>query len=278
MQPASNRAYRKLTIECGMLLIPTEVYAGMTDEAGISRKMFTGEEFDHEVGYLLVDKVTDEKVSRSDTVKKVSTEYGYVFVEPHEEEALLNVKPNSLTVKEFLPLSQRDAYVGKKLYFLEPGKDSRKVGGKTVKSANAKAQTLLGLLLESMRQENVFALVEWTDRGAPKPAVLTADGELWTVYFDEELREQRPLDVPDDLPEAHLEQMKSLVAAMSGTEAPVLTDEYSSKIQAFADEKAAAGDFTKPVEVPVAELAADTADFLADLTASVEAARAKKAS
>lgn len=277
MQPASSRAYEKVTIQCGLLNVPAEVYSGMASKSGISRKMFTGENADHEVGYSLVDKVTGDVVERSNTVKKVDTEYGFVFVEDSEIEQLFNIFPKTVTIKSFHPLSEWEGreLLGETLYFVEPVRTSRKVSGKTVKSVDPSSHMALSLLLKAMQDEGKFALVEWVSRGTPKPAVLLPDGQLWSVYYDEELREQRPVDIADNLPATAVEQARALVQAMTSDEIPVLSDEYSAKIQAFADDKAASGDFTKPVEAEVSA-PAQVFDLEAMLKASVDAA--KKAS
>lgn len=274
MKPPSTRTYEHTTIQCGLLNVPCDVYSGMDSKERITRKMFTGPDADHEVGYLLVDKVEQKEISRADVVKKVATEHGFVYVEDGEIERLFTVFPKTITVKSFHVLGDAGAVVKDKLYYLEPGKVSRKVGKKTVKSVDPTSQMALGLLLKAMQEEQVFALAEWTSRGTPKPVVLTPDGRLWTVHYDDDLREQRPVEIPD-LPEEVVGQARTLVQAMKADTVPELTDTYSELIQSFADEKAAAGDFTKPAEVP-SEGPVAAVDFLAQLTASV--AQAKKAS
>lgn len=281
MQPASSRAYEKVTIQCGLLNVPVEIYSGLAD-FGIKRMMFhatTGQE----IGQQLVLKVdginTETIVKRDQTVRKVQTPAGFVYVEDGEIESLCNLVPKTVVVQGFYPMSQweRHNVAGEKLYFVEPTRTSRKVAGKTVKAADPSSQMGLGLLLTAMKDEGVFALVEWVSRGKPKPAVLLPDGQLWTIYYDEQLREQRPVEIPEDLPATAVGQARALVTAMTESEVPLLSDEYTLKIQAFADEKAAAGDFSQPDEVAAAAPTAAVFDLEAMLQASIDAAN-KKAS
>ena len=275
MKPPSTRTYEKITIQCGLLNVPCDVYTGMDDNGGISRKMFAGDNADHEVGYTLIDKVEQKEISRAEVVKKVSTEYGYGGVEDAEIEQLFSIFPKTVAIMSFHAMSEwaNDVLAPDKLYYLEPGRISRKVGGKTVKSTDPTSQMALGLLLSAMQEEHVFALVEWTSRGTPKPAVLLPDARMWTVRFDNDLRQQRPVEIPE-LPQAAVGQARALIQAMQVEGLPELVDEYTAKIQAFADQKAAAGDFTKPVEVPSDKPVA-VLDFLAALNASVEQAQRK---
>ena len=263
----SSRSYEKVTISCGLLNVPVEVFSGMTSGSGVKRKMFT--DGDHEVGYATIDKVTGQEVSRADVVKKVETPDGFVEVTEDEIEGLIQATPKTITVKSFHPVSEwsDDTLVGDKLYYVEPTRTSRKVGGKTVKTEDASSVMVLGLLLKAMQEEGTFALVEWVSRGVPKPAVLLPDGSLWTVHPADTLRQQRPVDT-STVPEAALSQARALIQSM-GDEIPVLTDEYTAKVQDFANAKAKGGAVT-PVAPPQAP-STDMEDLLAKLNASVEA-------
>lgn len=253
--------------------IPVSLYGGTVSDHGVKRTRYVHtEDGDHEVGNQNYDKVTGDVVAYSDIVMKVQTDYGPVYVEPDEIEALFSVQPDTVVVKTFQPLHifHQGHYVPKSLMFVEPTKTGK--GAK--KAPDANSVKILNSLFEAMRDKGACAIVEVTTRGVPKPAVLLPDGTLWLVYHTEELREQR--EIPEYEPtENDLAMMAMAIDAKWTTEILDLNDERSALIQGFADEKAAAGDFDKPETVakPAASTPAAN-DLMAMLAASVEAAKA----
>lgn len=305
-QPASTRAYEHASLSFGMIDIPLSIYNGVVSDHGIKRGMFTtapvmevvdGEEVqkkvkvekedgsfeerpvfeDHPVGYGNIDKVTEALVPPGQgVIKKVRTEYGDVFVEDHEIERLFEILPKTIMVKEFQPqhLFYQGHYVPKSLYFVEVAKT--KIGSRKVE--NTRAQTNFGVILAAMKANNLMAVVEFTTRGVPKPAVLLPNGTLWIVYHTDELREQRPLpeiEVPSEVAKAAYDQY---IKPYYGESPLDLTDKRTALIQEFADEKAKAGEFGKAEEPEViaAPQSADGPDLMSMLAASVEAAKAQQ--
>lgn len=272
--PASTRAYEKATLTCGLLSVPISVFTATANDVGIKRNQFTAE--GHPVGNAAIDKITNEMIDRADIVKKIATEKGPVFVEDYEIEALLDVSPKSIVIKGFQPRTLLGtAYVTKSPYFIEVTPTT--VGKKKVE--NKAGQQALAVILAAMAEEDAIALVEFTTRGVPKPAVLLPDGSMWCVYFDSELREQRPM--PEvELSEQLLEQGRAFVKMLWNDEPEELTDERSARIQELADSKAAAGNFEPSDDEPaVAEDVTpdEPVDLMALLSASVEAAKKVKA-
>jgi non-homologous end joining protein Ku len=282
-KPPSSRAYEHVSFNFGMVTIPLSVFTGVVSSHGIKRGMFTtvtkddDTTEDHPVGYGNIDKNTGELVPPGQPViKKVETEYGHVYVDDHEIEQLFEIDAKTITVKEFQPrhLFHQGHYVPKSLYYVEVTKT--KVGSKKVE--NKIAQNNFALVLAAMKAHNAMAVVEFTTRGVPKPAVLLPDGTLWVLYHTDELREQRPLPeipVPVEAANAAFEQyMKPLW----GEQPLDLTDKRTELIQAFADEKAQAGDFGKSEEPAEAEVVASGGgmDLLAALSASVEQAKQQR--
>lgn len=295
--PPSARATDHVTMSgLGLLTIPISIYSGTVSDHGIHRSQFvevpvldedgkpvlvkvkeadgTEKEVplieDHPVGNKNYDKSTGEVLEPgTEVLRKIKTEQGYVFVEPHEEETLLDISPRSLVIKAFQPQSlfALGHYVPKSLYFVEatktPGKGKSKV-------PNVAAQGALGLLFEAMKRENAVALVEFTTRGVPKPGVLLPDGTLWLVHFTEELREQRPLpEVATD--PALVSQVQALIGMMWSDEPVDLEDRRSSLIQEFAEEKARQGDFARSVGSEVPDAPLTVPDLSSILAASMAA-------
>ena len=273
----SSRSAGDINISFGLITIATTLYSGTVSEHGVKRSEFVqkpeGEE-DSRAGRGVIDKATGALLEAGDViVKKVSTDYGPVYVEDHEIEHLFQLSPNTFIVKSFEPIAlfRRGEYVPKTIQFVEP----RKVGSGKKKDYDPTAKMLLATLLAAMKDEGAIAIGEVTTRGVPKPAALLPDGTLWHLWHTDALREQRPLpEVP--VSDANVKQMGQLMKQLWSDEVTDLTDERSILIQNFADEKAAAGEFGKPDEVKEQVIAAEPAevDISALLSASIEAAKA----
>jgi len=281
----SPRSSGEVNLAFGLINIPTTLYSGTVSDHGIKRKEYVpveGEE-DHPVGRGAIDKTTGELLANGTViVKKIQTEYGPVYVEDDEVEKLFQLAPNTLTIKEFEPQSNFHAghFVPKGLMFIEP----RKTGSGAKKGPDPVASKIMATLLKSMKAKGAMAVCELTTRGVPKPAVLMPDGRLWLTYHTDATREQR--EFPEHVltgQYAVLEQevaaLGNFIDAMWQDKALDFTDERTALIQGFADDKAAAGDFSKPEEgrVVSAPAAAAVPDFMAMLAASVEAAKAQQA-
>lgn len=284
----SGRALNKdITLTFGLVNIPINLYSGTVSEAGVTRHEYlpvtkevtkddgTVEKVteDHPIGRGPVDKTTGELLTldqRAQVVKKIETEYGPVWVEDSEIEALFKLEPDTLKIKTFQPqhLFYQGNYVPKTLTFIEPIQS----GSGKKKGYNAAAVKTLTTLFDAMRAEGVVAVGELTTRGVPKPVILTAEGICWQVWHTDSLREQRDLPEAETVP-AEVTMMGNFISTMKSTEILDLSDERSALIQNFADEKAEQGDFTKPVDTYAANKPAEATDLMALLAASVEAAK-----
>lgn len=309
----STRATDHVTLGFGLVQIPVSVYTGTVSDHGITRNEFvrvpvleevidpeTGKpaldpfgkvemrqvmvetEVDgktvevpafteHPAGRGSINKDTGELVPREqEIVRKIATEYGHVYVSDEEVEDLFEINPKSIVIKGFQPqaLFYRAAYEPRTLYFVEP----RKVGSGAKRGVPKGTREALAMLFKAMREEGAMAVVEFTTRGISKPGILLPDGTLRLVYHTDALREQRELEEAEINPVV-VAQGRTLLRALWSDEPMDLTDERSALIQAFADEKARAGDFTKPEEgerVDAPEEASE--DLMAMLQASVAAA------
>lgn len=272
--PAPKRQTDGLTLSLGLMLIPIATYTA-TEEGGITRATFH-KGTDNRVGIQKVDKVTGEVLSNEDCDMRIETQYGHVFVEDHDIEALFSLDPQQMKVLEFQPrhLWDQGHYVPKKLAYIGPGKT--KVGSRSAQVLPV-TERALATFLQAMESRNAMALVEITTRGKPKPALLFPDGRLWYIHHTEEVREQPPLPDVETVP-AEVAMAGGLVDAMFSTEVRDIKDERTALILAHAEEKASKGDFTRSEEPEAVEKPAPDQDaFMAMLQASIDAAKAQKA-
>lgn len=280
--PASGRSSGHVTLSFGLVNIPITLYSGTVSAHGVERHEYLPEEqadgsvVDHLIGRGLINKTTGELLTideRAQVVKKIETEYGAVFVEDQEVEALFTLDTDTFKVTGFQPqaLFATGQYTPKTKMFIEPSK----TGTGKKKGISPTTLKLFGTLLKGMREEGVVAVGELTTRGVPKPAILTPDGVLWLVWHTDATREQRELPEAD-LVDAEVQMLRTLIGTMTTTEVIDLSDTRSELIQNFADEKAAAGDFGTPgTDTYVAATPAEPqVDLLAMLAASVEQAKA----
>lgn len=299
----STRSAGNVNLTFNLVNIAVTLYTGTVSQHGLTRKEFhpvpvmeadgvtqktievtrddgTKETLpvveDHPVGRGLIDKITGDLIAdQSNVVRKILTEYGPVYVEDHEIEDLFSITPDSVVVKKFQPLFlfHQGHYVPKTLQHVQP----RVTGTGRKKGPDPVATKLLLTMLKGMREESSLAVVDITTRGIPKPGILLPDGTLWHIWHTDALREQRELPEPSaSLPvvDAEVTMFRTLIKTMWSEEPLDLSDERSALIQAFADEKAALGDFGKPKEVEVtAPAPAAAPDLMALLAASVEQAK-----
>lgn len=269
----SSRAYDRAALTYGLFSIPLAIYSAKYNDHKITTNWFSQD--DHEVGLMKYDKVTGAEIQTADVVTKVATEYGHVHVTDTEIEKLFEISPHSLDMQSVQPAALLgDTYVPKDRYFVEV--DKVKKGSKKI--VNTKGVEALAAILEALRERDAMMLVEFTTRGAPRPAVLLGDGTLWTLYWDEELREQRPM--PEvEVTATNLTQARGLIELLWTTTPAELSDERTLLIRQFAEDKAKAKDFGKPTddEVVVEPVVDEANDLMAMLTASVTAAKGSDA-
>jgi non-homologous end joining protein Ku len=241
----STRPTENVQLQFGPIVIPISAYSGIVSNHGINRSMFipTDDGDDHPVGFTYYDKETDERVDGSAIVKKINTDYGYVYVSEEEIEQLLNLQHHTLIVKHIQPLSVflQGHYVPKTLYFLEASK--RTQGRKKVR--NVAAEQAFTVLLTALRKSGAVAVCELTTRGVPKPCVLMPTGQLWICYYTDELREQRPVSTTGV--DTNLVALTQQLCEKYWEVDPVeMDDRRTALVQLYADEKGERGDFDVP--------------------------------
>lgn len=278
---ASNRS-EKVTLSLGILNVEVALFSTTVSDHGIERKMFveptnpdTGEVEEHEIGFVPFDKITGKPVERDKIVKKVATEYGFVFVEDDEIERLFTLEPRSLTVTSTHPMNHWRAgrLTSKRSWVMEA---APKQGSGKKKVPNRAGRISLRAVLDVLEADDMFAMGELVTRGKPKPVAILPSGEVHEIYYAEELREPRPaVELPaEDLAKAKAfhPAIGAMLDEVFSVEVDDPTDVRTAMIQQFADEKAKAGDFEKPeaTEVKEVEASDDTDALLAALNASLE--------
>lgn len=254
---APKRSTASATIGWGILSIPVSLYSG-TEKTGVSRKEFTAD--GHEVGRKPYDKVTGADVTQDQIVKRFQCPDGsLVDLTDDEISAVVQTTPGQMTIEGFLPstVMSDGTYVVDNVMQARPAK---RQSGKA-KVEDPAAQKAFTLLLNAMTKEKVVALVSFTLRGAQRYGIITPDGRLSTILFDEGVREDLPL--PDsDISKDELEMGRKLIGALKLDTPPVVSDEASKKIVEYAVAKAAGGDTAEVVEAAPVEQVGDLMSLL----------------
>lgn len=265
--PAPTRSCGSLNIAFGLANVPVKVYSS-TEDSKITRNRFVkdAEGVYHEVGNKNYNKATGEDVAFPDIVLRYTTDDGTkVELSDDEIAAAVGAENETATVETFLPLSLLGEYVTESLLQVQPG-----VFGNAKKPSVATIKALT-LLLDTLEKEGVFALVSYALRGKPRYGALTSDGVLRVLFFEEEVREVRERPTAD-YSDAEADMARALVQAMTSDTYVPVEDVAAAKVRTYAEAKAAG------VEKPTAEakVASDSVDLMAALSASIEAAKAKK--
>lgn len=263
---APTRSSGKLNIQFGLVTVPVAIFNGADEEAvKIKRNMRVGE--GHAVKYVQTDGNTGETVAASSIYKVYTTEDGTEITLTDEEIALAMGEENgTCSVEGFFPIPELSRYEITDILQVRP--QTTKSGKKTVRPYDKPFALLMG----AMEDTQTFALLRWTLRGTPRLGVLTADGSLRVVRWENEVREALPL-LPEEvtLSEDERALALTLIKQMTGTGAPTMECEAVTRVKVYAETKAAG----EEVEFKAPEQSAEI-DLLAALQASVEGA--KKAS
>lgn len=241
---APSRATMSLTLTIGMLPLPISVFTG-TQESSVTRQMYVRDAESgllNKVGMTTYDTVTGKRIESTEVVKCIETPEGdLVEVSDDEMQSLLAAESGACTFIGFLPY---DVFAG--TYSLEKPYQVR-----AQKTKSNPYEKPFALVLESLRARNAVALFSFVSRGRTRYASLDCEGTMWTLRFDEEVREQRELPVPP-LAEQELALGNQLIDTFMLGEAPLFNDEDSQQIMDFATEKAKAEAEGRSVEMPSA--------------------------
>lgn len=269
LAPAPKQSTGSFTITLGLLPIPVRLLSPVQDTRLVERKMFTKD--GHAVKMPYTDEETGERVEFSEIVKMVQVDDDK-FVELSDDEiaavtAGQAVDKGTVKVETFVPVDAIGTrYKVKSEYQLRPQK--REVNRRQVDDPNA--NKLFTLLIETLKAENVAALVRVGLRTEARYGAVTPDGRFCFLHFDAEVREQYPL--PDvTLSDGDIEAARGLVKAV-GVDTPDLINEAKVAVNEYLERKIAGNAEDLTIEAaPEAPAEMDLAAMLAASIASISA-------
>lgn len=266
--PAPKRASASMTLSWGMVAIPVQLFSG-TEDSSFSRSEYVKNDDGtySKVGRKPIIKETGGDVDSTQVVKAVEVEDGIVEISDEEVEGLIGATNGTAQIVCFIKQGVlfNGTYILGDLKQIRPAK--RKSGKQSV--YDPAATQSFALLMAAMRKTASFAILKVVTRNKPQFAALLPNGDLYTLLFDEQVRERLPMPEADIEREA-VQMGVELIEIAMRDEPPTLHDDSTRRIIEYAEKKAKGE--AKPVSAP-SEDEGNGQDLMAALSAAVTQAK-----
>jgi non-homologous end joining protein Ku len=256
-----TRSNNSFVLAFGLINVPLAVYTG-TEETRVARQEFVNGDVDRPVGRAAIDKTSGKIVESSSIVRMATATSGALVPLGDDEIAACTMPKGVAEVVAFVPLDELF-----QAYLTENVAQVRAKGDKpAIKAAN---ETAFAVLLAGMAEKGVAALVKVSLRGPARYAAITPEGDLYTLYSADQVRE------PRDLPKVKVQPEHVLLACnlieTIGVHTPCVTDDTAAAVQEYVNNKAVG---VAPVTAPLSE--PNITDLMGQLSASIDAAKAAR--
>lgn len=257
------RAIWSGTISFGLVNVPVKLHTA-TEEKDVSFHQFS------EKGDRIKNKRVSEKTGREidfkDIVKGYEVSKGkFVIVTPEELESVDPGPKRTIEIEDFVELSDIDPIYYVKTYYLAP-------------DSSEGATRAYALLRDAMAKTDKVAIGRFVMRTKQYLVALRTMDKvltLTTLYFSDEVRDWKDLDVPGaiKIQPREMEIAERLIDSLTTTWKPSkYTDTYRERVLKLVKDKAKG----KAIVVEEREEPAKVTDLLAALEASVKEARGKR--
>lgn len=253
-------------ISFGLVSVPVGLFSA-TEEHEVDFHQFQRGTSDR-IRYKRVNERTGREVDYDKIVKGHDVGGGeYVIVEQDELAEIAPGKSRSLEISRFVDLDEVDPIHFQKSYYLAPSDDQN--------------TSSYALLRDALAKTNRAGIASFVMRGKEYLAAIRADGKvlvLETMFFADEIRD--PDKELGSLPDRagsgrQLSMAVDLIEAMSGQWRPAdYRDTYTERVRELVESKHRGKEVVFTEEEPEAT---PVNDLVAQLRASVEAARARRA-
>jgi DNA end-binding protein Ku len=258
------RAIWSGTISFGLVNVPVKLFTA-TEEKDVAFH-----QFQEKTGARIKNKRVSEKTGKEVDFKEIVKGYEvtkgkFVMVTPEELESVDPGPKRTIEIEDFVELAEIDPIYFVKTYYLAPdeGEGAQRAYALLREAMTKSGRVAIGRFVMSTKQYLVAL--------RPMEKVLT----LSTLYFSDEVRDWKDLDVPGSikLKPRELEIADRLIDSLTTTWKPErYEDTYRERVLKLVKDKA------KGKEIVVEEEAAPApvTDLLAALEASVKEARGKR--
>jgi DNA end-binding protein Ku len=258
----------KGAIQFGLVTIPIKLYLATEPKQTIRFNMLHEEDLSR-IQMKVWCPVDDREVERSETVKGYEYAPGeYVVVTDEDLEKLPLKTMRSIEIEQFVEREKSEEHLRfvKQAYYIEPDKMGRKA---------------FALLREVLIDKELSAICKVVISNREVLGALDPFAEtmmLSTLYWPDEIRSLKELDLPDEEIEVKAAEKKmaaQLIAAMTGEFDPAAyKDEYREALRAVIDAKIEGQEVVAPAAAPEE---GKLIDLMAALEASVAAAKTARA-
>jgi DNA end-binding protein Ku len=252
------RAIWSGTISFGLVNVPVGLYSAIEEKTIHFHELTKS---GHRVRHKRVDEKTGREVDYDDLVKGYERSRGkMVVIEPEELEAAEPRQTRTIDIEDFVELADIDPIYYNHTYYLAP----RNGGG---------ADKAYALLREAMEKSGRAAVGRFVMRTRQYLAVIRPENDvlmLETLYFADEIRDTKALDVPKRVKVGtrELKIAQQLIDSLTTDWDPKrYKDTYRAAVQKIIDKKAKGQ--TIEVEEPE-EQPAQVVDLVEALRASLE--------
>jgi non-homologous end joining protein Ku len=237
------------------------VYTG-TEETRVTRKEFTEVNGSLiEVGRSAIRKDTGETIDSAAVSRYAQADTGEWVLLTDDEISQCTSPRGVGEIVSFVPVKDLGQYLAEGQHQVRPKSEKGKED-----PAAAKA---FALLMAAMKANKVAALIKVALRGPARYGLLTIDGTFTLIYTADAIRQPRPV-TECSFSKDELTMAKMLIEAV-GIDTPVITDDTAPVVQEYVNSKATG------VVTEKAAPAIPTIDLAAALSASIDAAKAAKA-
>jgi len=258
------RAIWSGSISFGLVNVPVKLFSA-TEQKDVAFHQFA-EGTDDRIRNKRVNERTGKEVEYKDIVKGYEVSKGkYVIVTPEELESVEPGQTKTIDIEDFVALSDVDPIYFEKTYYVAPD------DGDGPKRAYA-------LLREAMKKSDKIAVGRFVMRTKQYLVALRPIDDvlaLTTLYFADEIRERKDLEVPGKVKIADREMdiaMRLIDSLTSPWKPERYEDTYREEVLKLVKAKAKGKEIVTEKEAP----AAPVTDLLAALEASVAEARQKR--
>src|SRR4051812_16525749 len=258
------RAIWSGTISFGLVNVPVKLHTA-TEEKDIAFHQFAEKTGDR-IRMKRVSEKSGREIEFKDIVKGYEVSKGkFVIVTPEELESVDPGPRRTIEIEDFVALEEIDPIYFAKTYYLAPAEGE----------GASRAYALLRAAMDKSERVAIGRFVMRTKQYLvalrPVDDVLT----LSTLYFSDEVRDPKDLDVPGSvkLQPREMEIAERLIDSLTTTWKPEKYDDtYRERVLKLVKDKAKGKEIVVEEEAPPAPVT----DLLAALEASVKEARGKR--
>ena len=252
------------SIGFGLVNIPVKMYSA-TEESNLDLDMLDKKDHSH-IKFKRVNETTGKEVAWENIVKAYDYDGKYVILEDADFEKASPEKTKLLAIEQFVKEEEIDSVYFESPYYLEPQKNG---------------EAAYSLMVEALKKTKMAGVGTFVMRNKEALGILRPYNEKTLMFqrirYEEEVRSTDDLKIPSrTVKPAELKMAVTLIEQLSQKfDISSYKDTYAASLLKIIESKAKGKKIAKPTMKVVHS---KTADLMAQLKASLEGSKTKKAS